>query len=87
MNPPWCLTKVQAQAVVPKTPLWPMQPWYPLVLELLEDYTCKFQQHDLVSGPRVHNAAAHLIIWYISGNPMHHEAFLNKFRTLRLPHG
>ena len=58
-NPPWCLisrclTKVRAQAarIVLITPLWPTQPWYPLVLELLEDYPRKIQQQqDLVSIP------------------------------------
>ena len=43
-NPPWCLisrlSKVKAEGtqIVLVTPLWTTQPWFPVVLELLEDY-------------------------------------------------
>ena len=44
-NPPWCLiarclsqVKKQVARVVMITPLWASQPWYPTILEMLEDF-------------------------------------------------
>jgi len=94
-NPPWCLiprclTKVRAQAtrIVVITPLWPTQPWYPLVLELLEDYPRRIQPGSSIStpGPGVHNAAGCAPTNRVA-YPTHHEAFLNKLQTSCLPHG
>ena len=51
---PRCLTKIKIQAarLVLITPLWKTQLWYPIILELLEDYPRKItQQQDLVSMP------------------------------------
>ena len=59
VNPPWCLinhclSKVKAEGarVVLVTPLWTAQPWFPIVLELLEDYPRQLvNQLDLVVLP------------------------------------
>ena len=59
-NPPWCLihrclTKLKKQVarIVLITPLWKTQPWYPLVLELLEDFPRRIpHQSDLVAMPQ-----------------------------------
>ena len=98
-NPPWCLihhclTKVRTQIVL-VTLLWKTQPWFPLVLELLEDYPRRIpQQPELVSMPQgqeflmqqgVH--VPQLITWPISGNPMHHDEFLCRVQTSCLHHG
>ena len=58
-NPPWCLispclaqVKRQQARVVLITPLWNTQPWYPVLLELLEDCLCWLQsQGNLVKCP------------------------------------
>ena len=43
-NPPWCLipqclsqAHAQKARLILLTPLWPTQPWYPVVLDMLED--------------------------------------------------
>ena len=43
-NPPWCLiprclsqARAQKARLILLTPLWPSQPWYPVVLDMLED--------------------------------------------------
>ena len=99
-NPPWCLihrclTKVRRQAarIVLVTPLWKTQPWFPLVLELLEDYPRRIpQQSDLVSMPLgqeflMQQGVPQMVVWPISGNPTHHEEFLRKVQTSCLHHG
>lgn len=99
-DPPWCLihcclTKVRKQAarIVLITPLWKTQPWFPLVLELLEDYPRKIpQQPDLVSMPLgqeflMQQGVPQLIAWPISGNPTHHEEFLHRVQTSCSHHG
>ena len=99
-NPPWCLihrclTKVKKQAaqIVLITPLWKTQSWFPLVLELLEDYPRRIPQHrDLVSMPLgqeflMQQGVPQLVAWPISGNPIHHEEFLHRLQTSCLDHG
>ena len=99
-NPPWCLiprcltkVKVQAARLVLITPLWKTQLWYPIVLELLEDYTRKIpQQQDLLSMPMgqeflMQHGVRQLVAWPVSGNPIHHEDFLTRLQTPCLHHG
>ena len=58
-NPPWslishCLSKVRAEEarIVLVTPLWNTQPWFPVELEMLEDYPrLLLNQPDLVVLP------------------------------------
>ena len=89
--PPWCLipccltkVKLQAARLVLITPLWKTQPWYPIVLELLEDYPRRIpQQEDLVlmlMGQEflMQQGVPQLIAWPIS---IHHEGFLTKLQT------
>jgi len=99
-NPPWCLihrclAKVRKEGarIVLLTPLWKTQSWFPLVLELLEDYPRRIpQQSDLISMPLgqdflMQQGVPQLIAWPISGNPMHHEEFLHRVQTSCSHHG
>ena len=99
-NPPWCLisrclSKVKAEGarIVLVTPLWNTQPWFPVVLELLEDYPRRLvNQPDLVVLPvgqefLMKQGVPQLIAWLISGNLTHHKAFLQRLQTSCLPHG
>ena len=100
VNPPWCLisrylSKVKAEGarIVLVTPLWNTQPWFPVVLELLEDYPRQLvNQPDLVVLPvgqefLMKQGVPQLIAWPISGNLTHHKAFLQRLQTSCLPHG
>ena len=99
-NPPWCLihrclakVKRQTARIVLITPLWKTQSWFPLVLDLLEDYPRRIpQQQDLVSMPLgqeflMQQGIPQLIAWPISGNPTHHEEFLLRLQTSCSDHG
>ena len=98
-NPPWCLisqcldqVKRQQARVVLITPLWNTQPWYPVLLELLVDYPRRLQsQGNLVKCPSTQDFIMRqgvpiLIAWPMSGNPLHHEAFLQRLRDSCYPH-
>jgi len=99
-NPPWCLihrclskVKMQSARVVLITPLWKTQSWFPIVLELLEDYPRILPTlPDLVVMPAgqefiMKQGVPQLIAWPISGNPIHHGVFLQRLQTLWSPHG
>ena len=99
-NPPWCLihrclTKVKAQAarMVLVAPLWKTQSWFPVLLELLEDYPRALpQQPDLIMTPSgqeflMHQGIPQLIAWPISGNPIHQKDFLQRLQISCSPHG
>ena len=99
-NPPWglisrCLSKVKAEGarIVLVTPLWNTQPWFPVVLELLEDYPRLLtNQPDLVVLPvgqefLIKQGVPQLIAWPISGNLTHQKVFLQRLQTSCLPHG
>ena len=99
-NPLWCLihrclTKLKKQTarMVLITPLWKIQPWYPLLLELLEDVPQRIpHQPDLVVMPQrqefsMQQGVPQLVAWPISGNPTDHEAFLRRLQTSCLHHG
>ena len=99
-KPPWCLihrclAKVTKQAarIVLITPIWKTQSWFPLVLELLEDYPRRIpQQPDLISMPSGQNflmqkGVPQLVAWPVSGNHIHHEEFLRKLQTSCLHRG
>ena len=83
----------QTAQVVLITPLWKTQPWYPLLLEFLEDLPQRIpHQPDLVVMPQgqeflMQQGAPQLVVWPISGNPIHHEDFLHRLQTSRLHHG
>ena len=79
-NPPWCLihrclikVKVQVARMVLITPLWKTQSWFPVLLEMLEDYPrMLLTQSDLVMMPvgqefLMREGAPPLIAWAISG--------------------
>ena len=99
-NPPWCLiarclsqVKRQVARVVIITPLWTSQPWYPMLLEMLEDCPRMLpKQDDLVILPTeqefiMSQGVPALVAWPISGNPSHHEEFLQKLQTSSWHHG
>ena len=99
-NPPWCLIprclaqlKRQKARIVLITPLWNTQPWYPVLLELLEDFPRRLpQQADLVRCPTtqefiMNQRVPDLIAWPISGNLLHHEAFFQRLQGSSCHHG
>jgi len=71
-----------------------MQPWYPTILEILEDYPRLLPANpNLVILLMVQDAfimkqgVSELVAWPISGNPLHYEEFLRKLRTSSCPPG
>ena len=99
-NPPWylihhCLSKVKMQLAreVLITPFWKTQSWFPVVLELLENYPLLLPTWpDLVVMPMgqeflMNQCVPQLIAWPISGNPTHHKVFLQRLRALCSPRG
>ena len=78
------LLKIRASRtrVLLVAPLWPRQPWFPLLLHLLVDHPVALPAHpDLVSQdggrvlhPRVQDL--HLAAWRLSGIPSEHREFL-----------
>ena len=99
-NPPWylihrCLTKVKVQSaqMVLITPFWKTQSWFPMVLEMLEDYPRALPtQSDLVVMPTgqeflIREGVPPLIAWPISGNPIHHKDFLMRHQSSCSLHG
>ena len=92
-NPPWCLihrclSKVKAELarIVLVVPLWKIQSWFPVLLELLEDYPRVLpHQTDLVVMPSdqgflMQQGVPTLIACPISGNPSHHKDFLLRLK-------
>ena len=99
-NPPWCLihrclskVKRQLARVVLIAPFWKTQSWFPILLELLEDYPRILPMlPDLVVIPTgqeflMKQGVPQLIVWPISGNPTHHKDFLQRLQALCSPHG
>ena len=99
-NPPWCLINCclhqvsQQQArIVMVTPWWNTQPWFPVILGMLEDYPRLFPSGpDLVILPTgqefiMSQGAPPLIAWPISGTPSHHKTFLEKLKSYSLHPG
>ena len=79
-NPSWSLNTVfypkSAQMII-VVPLWKTQSWFPVLLELLEDYPRVLShQVDLVVMPSdqgflMQQGVPTLIVFSISGNPFH----------------
>ena len=99
-NPPWCLIarclsqiKRQMARVVIITPLWASQPWYPIILGMLEDYPRILPAvEDLVILPTgqdfiMNQGVLELVAWPVSGNPSNHEEFLRRLRPSSLHPG
>ena len=99
-NPPWCLIprclsqiKQQQARVLLITPLWPCQPWFPVVLGMLQDYPCQLPpQQDLILSPSnqefiMQQGTPTLVAWPISGNPSLHEEFLHRLQNCSSLHG
>ena len=99
-NPPWCLiahclsqVKRQVARVVIITPLWTSQPWHPTILGMIEDYPRVLPaKEDLVllqAGQEfiMNQGVPVLVAWPISGNPSHHEDFLQRLQRSSLHHG
>ena len=87
-NPPWCLIlSVLAKSHRDKTkvilvaPVWPTQPWYPLILQLLYDVPCLLpKRDDLVISPSqrefiMPTGVPQLAAWPLSGNSAGQEVF------------
>ena len=73
------------------TPLWPSQPWYPVVMDLLIDIPCLLPAvPDLIlpvaeeTSPEV---TPKLVAWPISNNHTRHSAFQNQLRSSYWRHG
>jgi len=75
------------------TPFWKTQSWFPVVLEMLEDYPRMLPtQSDLVMMPTgqeflMQEGVPPLIAWSISGDPTHHKDFLMRHQSSCSPHG
>ena len=89
-NPPWCLiswclNQIKQQearilaAIV--TSLWQYQPWFPVILGMVEDYPRQLPQtKDIIQNPTnqefiMKQGVPILVTWPISGIPLHHEEF------------
>ena len=78
--------------IVIVVPLWKTQSWFPVLLELLEDYPRVLpHQADLVVMPSdqgflMQQGVPTLVACSISGNPTHHKDFLLRLQTSCLPH-
>ena len=99
-NPPWCLIpcclsqiKQQQARVSLITPLWPCQPWFPVVLGILQDYPRQLPpQEDLILSPSnqefiMQQGTPTLVAWPISGNPSLHKEFLHRLQNYSSLHG
>ena len=99
-NPPWCLIprclsqiKQQQAEVLLITPLWPSQPWFPVLLRMLQDYPRQLPPHqDLILTPSnqeflMQREIPTLVAWPTSGNPSLHEEFLHRLQTYSSHHG
>ena len=99
-NPPWCLiprclsqARAQKARLILLTPLWPSQAWYPVVLGMLEDIPRQLpNQGDLIflhTGQefQMPQGCPNLVAWPISGNPSHHEEFLQRLQHSSYPPG
>ena len=79
--------KTEVARMVLVVHLWKMQLWFPVLLELLEDYPRVLpHQQDLVVMPSgqsflMQQGVPTLITCSISGNPSHHKDFLQKLQT------
>ena len=99
-NPPWCLIsrclnqiKQQQARVLLVTPLWPYQPWFPVILRMVEDYPRQLPQtKGIIQNPTnqefiMKQGVPILVAWPISGIPVHHEDFLRKLQSCSSHHG
>ena len=92
-NPPWCLIprclthiKRQQARVLLIAPLWRTQPWFPVFLEMLEDYPRILPERpDLTLQPTgqefIMNQVPTLVAWPICGIPSSQDAFWNQHRS------
>ena len=87
-NSPWCLilsvlAKIRRDnaKIILVAPVWPTQPWYPLILQLLYDVPCLLpKRDDLVISPSqrefiMPTGVPQLAAWPLSGNSASQEAF------------
>ena len=71
------------------TPLWPSQPWYTVVPGTLEDIPRLLPtREDLIflhpgQEFQMPEGCPSLVAWPISGNPSHHEKFLQKLQNTK----
>ena len=97
-NPPWCLihwclskVKVHSAWIVLITPFWKTQSWFPVVLEMLEDYPRALPTQVVVPVGQeflMKEGVLPLIAWPISENPLLHKVFLMRHQTSCIsPHG
>ena len=74
-------------------PLWPCQPWFPVVLGMLQDYPRQLPpQEDLILSSSNQEFITQLgtptlVAWPISGNPSLHEEFLHRLQNYSSLHG
>jgi hypothetical protein len=99
--PPFCLiakslAKIREDIadVLIITPVWPAQPWYPLLLSMSVDPPVLLPPlPDLILAPDgqphplVENLSMNLAAWHVSGETWRQEAYHNQLQTSCLPHG
>ncbi len=98
-NPPWCLIprclthiKRQRARVLLIAPLWKTQPWFPVLLDMLEDYPRILPMRpDLTLNPTglefIMNQVPTLVAWPICGIPSSQGAFRNQLLSYYSPPG
>ena len=99
-NPPWCLllatlAKIQRDRskVVLAAPMWKMQPWYLLLLQLLSWFPLLISmKENLVISPTqeefiMPSGVPQLVVWQLSGNGADQEAFQKQLQDYWSHHG
>ena len=98
-NPPWnligrVLTKIQSSnpdLILLVAPIWPSQPWYPTLLELLVDFPRLLpHQQDLylyTEGMNLPEICLDLAVWPISANGLRQRSFQRKLPISSWLHG
>jgi len=91
-----CLAKVQAEKadLILIAPVWPAQPWFAVLLHLLQDNPILLPQWPgLLSSPLgsphplIQSNSLCLAVWNITGNISSHKGFLRTQPTSSLNHG
>jgi hypothetical protein len=82
-----CVRQVRSQKVdqlVLVAPVWPTQPWYPLLLQLCVDLPLLFPMSPqlLIKGEQSHPLSNHQLAgWKLSANPMKQQTFQKRLET------
>ena len=74
-------------------PLWPYQPWFQIILGMLEDYPYQLPYiQDIILNFKnqkiiIKQGVPKLVAWPVPRIPLHHEEFLHKLQSYSSHHG